>query len=166
MTTVNNGGPACPLLGDGSNAPCFNEGMTLRDWFAGQALAEFVASEKARRAEGVDGLEDTPAARAVMGAFWEGSRLAFQRFAPCGTPWKDYDHFRESAWRDSDSRANILHPTSTVEEAISRSMGEHWAVLAKEAYMEGHNDHRCVGDAIDTAWSNSRTRKALEGGAQ
>lgn len=38
MTTVNNGGPAFPLLGDGPNAPCFNEGMTLRDYFAGQAL--------------------------------------------------------------------------------------------------------------------------------
>lgn len=43
MTTVNNGGPAFPLLGDGPNAPCFNEGMTLRDWFAGQALAGLIS---------------------------------------------------------------------------------------------------------------------------
>lgn len=44
MSKVNNGGPAFPLLGEGPNAPCFNEGMTLRDWFAGQALAGLVAS--------------------------------------------------------------------------------------------------------------------------
>lgn len=47
MTTVNNGGPAFPLLGDGPNAPCFNEGMTLRDWFAGQALAGIRANPEA-----------------------------------------------------------------------------------------------------------------------
>lgn len=38
MSTVNDGGPAFPLLGDGPNAPCFNEGMTLRDYFAAHAL--------------------------------------------------------------------------------------------------------------------------------
>ena len=36
---IDNGGPAFPMIGEGPNAPHFAEGMSLRDWFAGQALA-------------------------------------------------------------------------------------------------------------------------------
>jgi hypothetical protein len=35
MSTINDGGPAFPQGDDGS----WGTGMTLRDWFAGQALA-------------------------------------------------------------------------------------------------------------------------------
>jgi hypothetical protein len=42
MTTKDNGGPAFPCgsvdCGDGDTVP-YAPGMTLRDWFAGQALA-------------------------------------------------------------------------------------------------------------------------------
>jgi hypothetical protein len=43
MKTINDGGPAFPLMGE-SNHPdggryLFNQGMTLRDYLAGQALA-------------------------------------------------------------------------------------------------------------------------------
>ena len=43
MKTTNDGGPAFPLMGE-SNHPdggryLFNQGMTMRDYFAGQALA-------------------------------------------------------------------------------------------------------------------------------
>ncbi len=43
MKTTNDGGPAFPLMGE-SNHPdggryLFNQGMTLRDYFAGQTLA-------------------------------------------------------------------------------------------------------------------------------
>ena len=47
MTTINNGGPAFPIpLQDGQSyqghAPC--DGMTLRDYFAGQALHGLMAN--------------------------------------------------------------------------------------------------------------------------
>lgn len=37
---------AFPLAGEGPNCPHFAEGMTLRDWFAGQALAALVPTVK------------------------------------------------------------------------------------------------------------------------
>ena len=40
MSNTDNGGLAFPLLGEVPNAPCFNEGMTLRDWFAGHVQAD------------------------------------------------------------------------------------------------------------------------------
>lgn len=43
MSNINNGGPAFPLLGEGPNVPCFNEGMTLRDYFAAAALQGLLA---------------------------------------------------------------------------------------------------------------------------
>jgi hypothetical protein len=40
MSTINNGGPAFPSVGEGFGNPSYSApGMTLRDWFAGQALA-------------------------------------------------------------------------------------------------------------------------------
>ncbi len=41
MTTINDGGPAFPMSYDNSLAYTYpsHKGMTLRDWFAGQALA-------------------------------------------------------------------------------------------------------------------------------
>ena len=40
MTTINDGGPAFPMSYDNSLAYTYpsHQGMTLRDWFAGQAL--------------------------------------------------------------------------------------------------------------------------------
>jgi len=38
MTTINDGGPAFPIPDEGW------PGMTLRDWFAGQALAGMLAN--------------------------------------------------------------------------------------------------------------------------
>lgn len=43
MSTINDGGPAFPLAGEGPNTPCFNEGMSLRDWFAASALQGWLA---------------------------------------------------------------------------------------------------------------------------
>lgn len=43
MSKTNNGGPAFPFpVAHGSNAP---KGMSLRDWFAGQALAGMCAHQ-------------------------------------------------------------------------------------------------------------------------
>jgi hypothetical protein len=40
MKTTNDGGPAFPMTGEGCHNPLYSQpGMTLRDWFAGQALA-------------------------------------------------------------------------------------------------------------------------------
>jgi hypothetical protein len=44
MTTINDGGPAFPSVGEGFGNPSYSApGMTLRDWFAGQALAGMCA---------------------------------------------------------------------------------------------------------------------------
>lgn len=41
---INDGGPAFPSEGEGHNNPKYHSpGMTLRDWFAGQALAGILA---------------------------------------------------------------------------------------------------------------------------
>jgi hypothetical protein len=43
MSDVNDGGPAFPSVGEGFGNPSHSApGMTLRDWFAGQALAGLV----------------------------------------------------------------------------------------------------------------------------
>jgi hypothetical protein len=44
MTTKDDGGPAFPFAAtDPSNVPMQAQGMALRDWFAGQALAGMCA---------------------------------------------------------------------------------------------------------------------------
>lgn len=46
MSTPKDGGPAFPALGP--NYPYSENGMSLRDWFAGQALAGFIAASANR----------------------------------------------------------------------------------------------------------------------
>jgi hypothetical protein len=47
MTTNKDGGPAFPSVGEGFGNPSYSApGMTLRDWFAGQALQGLLASTK------------------------------------------------------------------------------------------------------------------------
>lgn len=50
MTERDNGGPAFPVpevrLPDGTGVVQGADGMTLRDWFAGQALAGLLASDR------------------------------------------------------------------------------------------------------------------------
>lgn len=42
------GGPAFPSVGEGFDNPLYSApGMTLRDWFAGQAMAAFIAGHGA-----------------------------------------------------------------------------------------------------------------------
>ena len=65
MSKINDGGPAFPVLppdaGDGTGAapgyPFPDSGMSLRDWFAGQALSGLIASND----EGAgDRIEEVP----------------------------------------------------------------------------------------------------------
>ncbi len=53
MSGLNDGGPAFPYvqMSEATGQPingCFNSGMTLRDWFAGQALAGLLANPTVR----------------------------------------------------------------------------------------------------------------------
>lgn len=54
-TPINNGGPAFPVAfiqgsdPHGADADSGNEGMTLRDWFAGQALPIVMKAADARK---------------------------------------------------------------------------------------------------------------------
>jgi hypothetical protein len=61
MTKINDGGPAFPVAEDHKVADSlpWTAGMTLRDWFAGQALAGVLA----------DGTVDLPADRLATTAF-------------------------------------------------------------------------------------------------
>ncbi|WP_353269299.1 hypothetical protein [Gemmatimonas sp.] len=44
-TPSNDGGPAFPLINDHTHPTTINNGMTLRDYFAGQALAQLIKRE-------------------------------------------------------------------------------------------------------------------------
>ena len=45
MSKINDGGPAFPRTGEGFGNPKYDTaGMTLRDWFAGQALNGFIVN--------------------------------------------------------------------------------------------------------------------------
>ena len=44
MSTQNDGGPAVPVTVEGNQGPVAYPGMTLRDYFAGQALVGFLSS--------------------------------------------------------------------------------------------------------------------------
>lgn len=48
-TPKNDGGPAFPWSPDGPNYQTY-PGMSLRDWFAGQALAGIIADQEGKRA--------------------------------------------------------------------------------------------------------------------
>jgi len=56
MKTINDGGPAFPMTGEGCHNPLYSQpGMTLRDYFAGQTLAadymgDYEYSERAKAA--------------------------------------------------------------------------------------------------------------------
>ena len=59
MSGANDGGPAYPYvqMSEATGQPingCFSPGMTLRDWFAGQALAGMIAWG-GRYAKGMEG---------------------------------------------------------------------------------------------------------------
>ena len=43
-TPINDGGPAFPLINEHTHPTTINNGMTLRDYFAGQALASLLVS--------------------------------------------------------------------------------------------------------------------------
>lgn len=45
MLKIENGGPAFPSVPVSSETPEKYSGMSLRDWFAGQALAGYVAAQ-------------------------------------------------------------------------------------------------------------------------
>lgn len=53
---MKDGGPAFPLIGEGPNAPHFAPGMSLRDWFAGQAslIALAAATQRITTRSGKD----------------------------------------------------------------------------------------------------------------
>jgi hypothetical protein len=51
------GGPAFPYINDQTHPTTINHGMTLRDYFAGQALAAVLVSSKYREASTKDVVE-------------------------------------------------------------------------------------------------------------
>ena len=53
MSTINDGGPAFPFQCQGpTTAPEIYYGMSLRDWFAGQALAGILAADSSTQSIG------------------------------------------------------------------------------------------------------------------
>ena len=74
-TPSNDGGPAFPLINDHTHPTTINNGMTLRDYFAGQALAEayreavcFAQTRKNGEHEREDGSRYTIIPREIMTA--------------------------------------------------------------------------------------------------
>lgn len=55
MSEQKDGGPAFPRTGEGFGNPRYDaQGMTLRDWFAGQALAGMLADPEVGNADSDD----------------------------------------------------------------------------------------------------------------
>ena len=74
-TPSNDGGPAFPLINDHTHPTTINNGMTLRDYFAGQALADayreavcFAQTRKNGEHEREDGSRYTIIPREIMTA--------------------------------------------------------------------------------------------------
>lgn len=58
MTKIDDGGPAFPLQGIGSAFAHGYAGMTLRDWFAGQAMAGWLAASPKVNGNNINGTKD------------------------------------------------------------------------------------------------------------
>ena len=69
-TPINDGGPAFPLINDHTHPTTINNGMTLRDYFAGQALASLLVSRKFTEASTKDIVER---------AFWYADAMLDER---------------------------------------------------------------------------------------
>lgn len=67
---INDGGPAFPLINEHTHPTTINNGMTLRDYFAGQALAGILVSRKFTEASTKDIVEN---------AFWYADAMLDER---------------------------------------------------------------------------------------
>ena len=69
-TPINDGGPAFPLINEHTHPTTINNGMTLRDYFAGQALASILVSPNFTEASTKDIVER---------AFWFADAMLDER---------------------------------------------------------------------------------------
>ena len=69
-TPINDGGPAFPLINEHTHPTTINNGMTLRDYFAGQALAGILVSPNFTEASTKDIVER---------AFWFADAMLDER---------------------------------------------------------------------------------------
>ena len=69
-TPINDGGPAFPLINEHTHPTTINNGMTLRDYFAGQALASLLVSPNFTEASTKDIVER---------AFWFADAMLDER---------------------------------------------------------------------------------------
>ena len=69
-TPINDGGPAFPLINEHTHPTTINNGMTLRDYFAGQALASLLVSPNFTEASTKDIVER---------AFWYADAMLDER---------------------------------------------------------------------------------------
>tara|TARA_B110000503_G_scaffold70761_1_gene109971 strand:+ start:275 stop:505 length:231 start_codon:yes stop_codon:yes gene_type:complete len=69
-TPINDGGPAFPSINDHTHPTTINNGMTLRDYFAGQAMASLLVNRKFNEASTKDIVER---------AFWFADAMLDER---------------------------------------------------------------------------------------